>query len=72
MTEITSTERKQRERYIRGGQWDDCILYLDNDTNLYVRKSQVNSDGQLECIYGTTVDEQLLTLDIAQVVRVVR
>lgn len=69
---ITQTERRQRMRYVRGGDWDDAVIFLEGNRQIHSWRSTINSDGQLVCEVGPEEDRQMLTLDIADVTRVVR
>ena len=40
---ITKTERRQRERYIRGGQWDDAVLVFHDGTQVYAGRTVLYS-----------------------------
>ena len=71
---ITKTERRQRERYIRGGMWDDAVLVFHDGTQRYAKRSRVRADGML--VVDTAADRHTdvvtLEYDLASVARVVR
>lgn len=67
MSAITKAERKDRERYVRGGAWDDAVLYLADGRSWHADRC-VMAGTDLVVYSGNNV----LRWDVADVVRVVR
>lgn len=66
---ITKTERRQRERYVRGGEWNDAIIVLRSGRRIWARLCRVGDHGSL--VVEVEGGDRLL-LDFADVVRVIR